>query len=102
MTVFLIVYFYTKHASQYAQSFVIDKATHKALAFAKVTVWSAKNRMSVAQKATSFEGQFTCLVSRGDYYVTIERRNDRGAYELVYTSRVFAVRDGYIGKRFEV
>lgn len=100
--VFIIVLLYTRRHSQYAHSFVVDKHTGEPMAFAKVNIFSNKTRNKVAQKETSFQGQFTCLVSRGEYYLTIERRNQQGGHDLVYTSPVFAVHDGYIGKRFDV
>lgn len=97
-----VVYAYSRHAGQYWHSFVIDKHTGEAVPFAKVTIYSARTKSRIAQKTTSFEGQFTCLLSKGSYYLTIERRDARGAYSLAFTSGVFSVRDGYIGKRFTV
>lgn len=97
-----IVSLYTWRHRQYAHSFVVDAHTKLPIAFAKVSIFSAKTKNKVSQKITSFEGQFTCLLSQGTYYITIEKRNDQGAYELVFTSPSFSVNDGYIGKRFTV
>jgi hypothetical protein len=98
----LIVLAFTKHRSQYPHSFVIEKATGQPVSFAKVSIFSAKTGNKVASKTTSFHGQFTCLVSKGEYYLTVERRNAKGGYDLLYKSENFTVHDGYIGKRFDV
>ncbi len=98
----LLVFAYAWHKRQYVHSFVLDKHSKLPLAFARVTVYSARTKNRVSQKTTSFEGQFTCLLSKGSYYLTIERRDDKGDYVPAFTSEVFSVKDGYIGKRFAV
>ncbi len=98
----LVVLAYTWHHRQYAHSFVLDKKTRLPVGFAKVSIFSAKTNNKVSQKITSYEGQFTCLLSKGLYYVTIEKRNEDGTYDLAYTSSPFSVNSGYVGKRFTV
>lgn len=98
----LAVYIIAWKTKQYAHSFVITKDSHEPVVFARVSIFSAATHAIVAKKTTSFEGQFTCLLSRGNYYLTIERRIDATTYKLVYTSPVFSVRDGYIGRRFMI
>jgi hypothetical protein len=96
------IFIYANKTRQYAHSFVIDKNTGIPLDFAKVNIFSAATKNKVSQKTTSFEGQFTCLLSKGTYYITVERRDEHGVYTLAYTSEPFAVSDGYMGKRFTV
>jgi hypothetical protein len=98
----LLIFWHIWHHRQYPHSFVIDEKTKLPLSFAKVSIYSLKTKNKVSQKITSFEGQFTCLLSRGTYYVTIEKRDGTGKYQLVHTSRPFSVTNGYMGKQFKV
>lgn len=87
--------------TSYAHSVIFDKKTKLPMQFARVTIFNTHN-IQIMRKMSSFEGQFTALLPSGKYYLTIERRNDHGQYSLTYTSPVFRVREGYIGKRFTV
>lgn len=83
-------------------SVVLDKKDGKPLSFAKVTVFSAEHKMQIATKTTLLNGQFTCLLPNGEYYVTIERRGNLGQYNLVHTSKPFTVTKGFINRYFKV
>jgi hypothetical protein len=99
VVIFLVWMFERTH---YSHSVVLDKKTKQPLAFARVTIFTVSHHMQVMRKITSFEGQFTALLPPARYYVTIEIRDEHGKYSLTYTSASFRVRDGYIGKEFNV
>ncbi len=94
-----ILFWYIFEPKHYSQSIVIDRKTKQPVAFARITVFTAKD-VQILQKITSFEGQFTCLVPKGKYYITIERREDDGSYVLAHTSSIFHVYNGTIDRRF--
>lgn len=96
-----IIYSLLKPAS-YFHSVIIEKSTGKPLGFARVKVFKKINNMQVASKISSYNGQFVCLVPNGIYYVTIEKRDSLGIYNLVQTSPQFEVIDGSINRRFVV
>ncbi len=72
------------------------------LSFAKIKVFKSGSNIQVASKSTSLNGQFTCLVPNGTYFVTIEERGKDGIYKLVHTSESFRVLDGSINRKFLV
>jgi hypothetical protein len=88
--------------TNYMHSSVFDKETKLPMAFARVTVFKASQDTQIMRKITSYEGEFAALLPTGRYYITIDRRDEHGAYSPVYTSGVFHIREGYIGKRFTV
>jgi hypothetical protein len=88
-------------SSSLSHGIVIDRRTKQPVGFARVSIFTAKNRL-LSKKTTSFNGQFTALVPQGKYYVTIEKRQTDGSYTLVYTSHTFHAREGIIGKKFVV
>jgi hypothetical protein len=47
-------------------------------------------------------GRYYCLIQKGSYYVTIEKKNTDGTYTLVYTSEPFIVKNGMINTTFQV
>ena len=84
------------------QSVVIDQKTKLPVQFARVKIFTAEGDHQLAHKTTTFQGEFVALVPPGRYYATIEQRNADGTYTKIFTSSVFFVRDGYVGKKFKV
>ena len=72
------------------------------MAFARVTIFRARTNTQIMRKISSFEGQFTALLPSGRYYLTIDKRDEHGAYSTVFRSSPFHIHDGYIGRRFTV
>lgn len=98
----LYMFAYLIRPSQYAHSVVLDRTTGAPISFARISIYSAVTRQKVSVKTASLEGQFTALLSKGDYYVTIEGRNADGSYSLLHTTSPFRLEDGYLGRRFSV
>ena len=94
-----MVLWYVFEPTHYSHSIVIDKKTKQPLAFARVTVFTMHG-IKIISKITSFAGQFTCLVPKGKYYVTIEERQSDGSYVLRHTSAPFHAYNGAIDRRF--
>lgn len=54
----------------------------------------------VMHKLTDDEGYYFILIHTGEYYVTIERKNEDGSYEKIFTSSHFKASRGIINKRW--
>jgi hypothetical protein len=84
---------------------VKEKTNGLALPFAQVTIFydtPSPTPIKYASKICDREGRYFCLVPKGRYYVTIERRNPDLTYTKVFTSSPFNVSDGILNQTFEV
>jgi hypothetical protein len=95
------IYAVLKPAAYY-HSVIFDKQTREPLGFARIKVFNNSTHIQVATKITSLNGQFVCLVPNGTYYITVERRQSDGQYDLVYTSGSFRVVSRSINREFIV
>jgi hypothetical protein len=72
------------------------------LAHAIVRVVNANLNREIAHKVTSDTGGYFILVPKGDYYVTIEMKNQDGTYTKIATSRTIHSQDGLINASFDL
>ncbi|MCF7831443.1 MAG: hypothetical protein K9M36_00970 [Candidatus Pacebacteria bacterium] len=72
------------------------------LSFAIMRIFNARLQKEVAHKVSDADGKYYCLVQKGEYYVTIERKNADGTYAHVYTSQPFKATKGVINQNFTV
>ncbi len=72
------------------------------LAFAIIRVFQSETGVEATHKITTKEGKFYCLVAKGKYFVSVEKKLEDGTYQKVYTSYPFEVRDGYIHEKFNI
>jgi hypothetical protein len=56
----------------------------------------------IATRVCDKIGVYYCLVSNGDYVVTIEQKNPDESYTKVYTSGIIHVTKGFINEDFKV
>ena len=86
-----------------AFGFVTEKLNGNPLSFAILRIFTTDSNREIAHKVTDKYGRYFCLVPKGRYYVKIEKKNNDGAYSLVYTSpAVNAKGNGIIKKTFKV
>ena len=81
---------------------VWQKESHDPLSFAIIRIFFVGGNREVAHKVTNKTGKYYCLLSNGNYYVKIEKKNPDESYSLVYTSEPIEVKKGYINKKFIV
>lgn len=101
VVIFAKAVWFVFQSEKMGHSYVVDRKG-SSVPFARVTVFRAKSKNQLLRTTTSFEGQFTALVPKGKYYLTIETRDAAGGYTLVHTSSTFHVSRGWIGKKFTI
>lgn len=83
--------------------YIIDRINGAPLSFAVLKVISPSNNIEVSHKITDAHGRYYCLVPKGIYYVTIDKKNQDGSYALVYISSIVdAQKSGIIKETFKV
>lgn len=80
----------------------VRNASGAPLSFAVVRVFTAKTMTEIATRVCDKIGVYYCLVSNGDYVVTIEQKNPDESYTKVYTSGIIHVTKGFINEDFKV
>ncbi len=81
---------------------ITDSNTGFPLSFAVVRVFPKGSEKELFHRIADKYGHYYCLLSKGEYYVTIERKNDDQSYTLVYTSDVINAKNGIIDTNFLV
>jgi len=81
---------------------MVTDASGKGIPFAVVRVWSAHLGTQIAQRITDIHGQYYLLITKGDYYITIDVKNAAGEYDRVLTSETIKVKRGIINKNFTI
>jgi hypothetical protein len=80
----------------------ITDRSGKGIPFAVIRVWNTHLKTQIAQRITNDQGQYYLLVPKGDYYVTVDVKNQSGGYDRVLTSENIHVKKGIINKSFQV
>lgn len=70
------------------------------LSFAIIRVFDSELNVEITNKVADKIGRYYCLVSKGKYYVKVEKKNDDESYSTVHTSEIFEAKDGIINKNF--
>ncbi|HRH31489.1 MAG TPA: putative Ig domain-containing protein, partial [Candidatus Paceibacterota bacterium] len=83
----------------YRSGFVEDKAG-KPLAYGLVHIYSASLGKKLFTRPLDKYGRYFALVPKGDYYVTIDTKNEDQSYTEVFKSKPFMARRGIINKKF--
>lgn len=79
-----------------------DGKTGVPLSFAIVTVFSEAIDRKIMEKVADKYGKYYCLVPPGDYYITIQKKNDDESYTQVYKSPVFHSKKGVINGNIDI
>jgi hypothetical protein len=78
-----------------------EAKNHWPIPYAIVRVFSLDSKVELAHSVCDKYGRYYCLVPPGDYLVRIERKDNRGDYELAHSSIVHAPH-GIIRKKFKI
>lgn len=87
---------------QKASGMVVDTATNLPIPFAIIRVFFATINTEVSHMVTNEFGKYYKLISNGDYYITIEKKNEDGSYTKVFTSETQKIENGVINKVFMI
>ena len=79
-----------------------DKLSGFPLSFAVVRVYLKSTGKEMFHRVADEYGHYYCLISKGNYYVTIEKKNNDESYTPVYTSDVISAKRGIINQDFFV
>ena len=79
-----------------------EKASGLPLSFAIVRIFRGGSEVEFTKKIADEQGEYYCLVPKGDYYIKIDKKNDDGSYASVYTSAVESVTNGIINSSIQV
>ncbi len=82
--------------------YITEKKTGRPLSFAIIRIFLPEGEKETIKKVASATGKYFCLVSPGEYYVKIEKKNDDGSYTHVYTSSLIKAKKGIIRENFKV
>jgi hypothetical protein len=81
---------------------VLKAKNGKPYSYAIVKVFMLEGGRETYKTVCDMNGRYLSLVTNGDYYVKIDRKNQEGFYEHIYTSNPFKVKNGVIDKVFRV
>lgn len=81
---------------------IIRKGTDIPIAYAIIRVFDFNTNTEIIQRVTDKIGKFFCLVSKGEYYITIEGKESDGSYKKIFKSEKLKIQDGIIDNTFEV
>ena len=81
---------------------LIDKVTNAPLSFAVVRIFSSTLNVEIAHKVADIDGKYLSLVAKGNYYITIEKKNPDQSYTKVFTSEPFETKNGLINSDFSI
>jgi hypothetical protein len=81
---------------------ITDSNTKKPLSFSIVRIYREGVKEEFTHRVVDQYGRYYCLVPKGEYYVTIEKKNPDETYTLVYTSGILDAKKGILNEEFEV
>lgn len=81
---------------------ITEHATGFPLSFAVIRVFAKSSKKEIFHRVSDKYGHYYCLLPKGEYYVTIEKKNNNESYSNIYTSEVFIVKKGILNKDFRV
>lgn len=84
------------------QGTVVEHATGFGIPFSVVRVYSEQAKVQIKHCVADARGRYYCLVGKGRYYVEIEKKNDDGTYQKIFTSPTLDIKNGVINQTFEV
>ncbi|MBU1956219.1 DUF11 domain-containing protein, partial [Patescibacteria group bacterium] len=81
---------------------VEEKSTRYPLSFGIIRAYSVSTNIEIGHTVIDETGKYYFLIANGEYYVSIEKKNNDGSYSKVYISKPFVIKDGIINKNFAV
>ena len=81
---------------------ITENASGLPLSFAVVRIFSKENKNEIIHRIADKYGHYYCLLPKGDYFISIEKKNDNESYSKIYTSDAFSIKSGILNKDFRV
>ena len=81
---------------------ILDKNTNFPLSFAIVRIYSIASGKEMFHRVADQFGRYYCLLPRGEYRITIEKKNDDESYSNIYTVPSFISQKGILNTDFTV
>ena len=82
--------------------YISDKKTGNPLSFAIVKVIMPSTKTEITHKVADKYGRYYCLVPKGRYSITVERKNKDESYTMVYQSSIIDAPQGIIKEKVVV
>ncbi|MFA5840748.1 MAG: hypothetical protein WC847_00520 [Candidatus Paceibacterota bacterium] len=79
---------------------ILDATTKEPLSYAIVRVFRKGFPQEIFHRVADQYGHYYCLLAKGEYYVTIDRKNADESYTTVFTSPMIDARKGIINQNF--
>ena len=81
---------------------ITERSTSFPLSFAIIRVFSNETKKEVFHRVADQYGHYYCLLQKGTWYVTIEKKNNDESYTNVYTSGPFITKRGILNRDFKI
>lgn len=81
---------------------ITEANTKEPLSFAIIRVFQKGVTRELFHRVSDQYGRYYALLSKGEYYVTIERKNPDETYTLVHTSQTIDAKKGIINQNFSI
>ena len=81
---------------------IFERATGFPLSFAVIRVFLKDSKKEIFHRIADKFGHYYCLLPKGEYYISLEKKNNNESYSNVYTSGNFIIKNGILNKDFEV
>ena len=81
---------------------ITENSSGLPLSFAVVRIFSKENKNEIIHRVADKFGHYYCLLPKGEYFITIEKKNDNESYTKIYTSDPFSIMNGILNKDFKV
>ena len=81
---------------------VTEKETGDPISFALIRIFTPGIDQEISKRTTDAYGRYFALVPKGQYYVSIERKNQDGTYTHLATSELLKAKNGIISKDFSI
>lgn len=81
---------------------ITERNTGFPLSFAIVRIFSKESKREVFHRVADQYGHYYCLLQKGEYYTTIEKKNNDESYSVVYTSEPFISKNKILNRDFKV
>ncbi|MFA5932016.1 MAG: hypothetical protein WC793_01405 [Candidatus Paceibacterota bacterium] len=79
---------------------IIDSATKAPLSYAVIRVFRKGFPQEIFHRVADKYGHYYCLLAKGEYHITIDRKNPDESYTTVYTSGLIDAKKGIINENF--
>ncbi|MEI7765026.1 MAG: carboxypeptidase-like regulatory domain-containing protein [bacterium] len=81
---------------------ISEKESGAPLSFAVIRIFNKGHEKESIHRVADKYGRYYCLLPKGEYYITIEKKNNDESYTKIYTSENFILNKGILNKDFRL